>query len=200
MNTIDANRRTNPLTSSVKMNHYVYVDGRMNPLNNGEKDYFPTDFLHIAISCKQMEDDVILTKITFQNEKNGSVPVKLIVENDLYRSKNHYGFISPTKDVLFLANEDRLFLTSGIFKDRFFSQYGVVKKDRNIKSFIDGHIPFSPIAGGEVVGMYSFEQKLAPLERVTAYTWILTSTTKSETELLRKDKQLKQTLAFSDKR
>ncbi|WAA10412.1 hypothetical protein [Fervidibacillus albus] len=200
MKTIGTNESSHPLKSYIRSTHYVFMDGQMIPLQLKNGHTYTIKSLKISMSTKKLEGDDFLSRISIKNEERTTVPVKLYVENDLQPSDHHYGFVSPVENVLFFTNDEGLFLTSGIFKNRPFNQYGIMKKGQSIETISDGKIPFSPIAGGDVIGIYAFEQELAPLETAIAYTWILISKTMSERGLLVKDKQLKQTLAFSQEK
>ncbi|WAA11467.1 hypothetical protein [Fervidibacillus halotolerans] len=197
MKTIGTNESSNPLKSYIRSNYFLYLGGEMIPLFLNNEQTAVVKSLHISLTVKSLRGVDYLSEITFKNKKNFSIPLKLYVENDLHLSDYHYGFASPVENVLFFTNNKGLFLMSGIFKDRSFNQYGVIQKGETCEKIVNGKIPFRPIACGNVIGLYSFEHRLEPFEVARAYTWMLMSKTMSEEELLKKDKQLKQILAFS---
>jgi len=180
----------------LKFNHYLYWNGKMKKITAGENWLMDGSF-HINCRYLHTKDDILLAKLSISNLTDQRVPIKVFVESNLNELKNNYVFVSPKKDVLFLTNEDGLFLASGMINGTSMSQYGVLKKYQYIEKICDGVIPFNPIGTGNVVGLYTLEQLLVPYETTIAYTWTLASKTFSEKELLIRDEQLKSRLAFS---
>lgn len=199
LNTLNINENFQAVTSHVNKKYYVFLDGHFHELTTNKENVFQNG-VTMELLNQVIEDNAVLTKIIIRNESANVFDMKLFVESNLHGPDQHkYVFVSPRQDVMFLANENRLFLTSGILKKKSFSQYGVIKKSEILDSIHTGSIPYRPIGSGSVAGMFSLEQELQAYEKTTAFTWALSSTVFSEQRLLNKDKQLKSRLAFLDK-
>lgn len=177
-------------------NHFLYWNGKMKKITAGENWLMDGSF-HINCRYLHTKDDFFLAKLSISNLTDQRVTIKIFVESHLNELKKNYIFVSPKKDVLFLMNEDVLFLVSGMLNGTSMTQYGVLKRNQYMEKIYDGMIPFIPIGTGNVVGLYTLEQRLVPYETTIAYTWTLASKTFSEKELLSQDEQLKSRLAFS---
>jgi len=177
-------------------NHFLYWNGKMKKITAGENWLMDGSF-HINCRYLHTKDDCFLAKLSISNLTDQRVTIKIFVESHLNELKKNYIFVSPKKDVLFLTNEDVLFLASGMLNGTSMTQYGVLKRNQYMEKIYDGMIPFIPIGTGNVVGLYTLEQRLVPYETTIAYTWTLASKIFSEKELLSQDEQLKSRLAFS---
>jgi len=177
-------------------NHFLYWNGKMKKITAGENWLMDGSF-HINCRYLHTKDDFFLAKLSISNLTDQRVTIKIFVESHLNELKKNYIFVSPKKDVLFLMNEDVLFLVSGMLNGTSMTQYGVLKRNQYMEKIYDGMIPFIPIGTGNVVGLYTLEQRLVPYETTIAYTWTLASKIFSEKELLSQDEQLKSRLAFS---
>ncbi|WP_033828411.1 hypothetical protein [Bacillus andreraoultii] len=186
------------LKQQLKMRHYLYYNGSKVRITMGENWLFNKSF-HINFRYLYTKDDLIVTNLSISNLTDERIRIKLFVETFLNELKNNYIFVSPKKDVLFLTNNDGLYLTSGIMNGRSLAQYGVLNKDSYEEKIQDGIIPFNPIGSGNCIGLFSLEQELEPYEATVANTWTLASNSYSERDLFHWDSQLKSRLAFSKK-
>lgn len=186
------------LKQQIKMRHFLYYNGSKVRITMGE-NWLVNKSFHINFRYLYTKDDLIVTNLSISNLTDKKIRIKLFVETFFNEVKNNYIFVSPKKDVLFLTNNDSLYLTSGIMNGRSLSQYGVLNKDSYEEKIHDGMIPFNPIGSGNCIGLYSLEQELAPYETTVANTWAIASISYSERDLLNWDSQLKTRLAFSKK-
>ncbi|WP_062355851.1 hypothetical protein [Bacillus kwashiorkori] len=194
-------RQTSHFKDKMQTNFYLFCEENHHLLsiNNGATI---NDQINISVAPFYRKEELEIVKIELQNHHTTSVHVKIFVENELIQHKrNQYVFASPSLDVLFFANGNSLFLSSGSFLGKSICQYGAVSRTHEFyKNLQQGYIPFNPIGKGDVLGVYSLEGTIHPNETVQAYTWTLSSNAFSKSELLCLNDELKIRLAFYDER
>jgi len=185
------------LNELVHSNHYLFNNQRMNLIQIGNQNS-QFECLNISMEHEKVEDHILLTRLEFKNISDQPFTAKLFVENFIDQEVMNYAFISPNRDFLFLANEDGLYLTSGLFDKSSINQYSIVKA-RLLENYTTEFIPFRPIGNGNVASVYSLEKRIQPNEVSVAYTWVLFTESSSEKELIRWNNHLKRRLAFLEK-
>ena len=190
---------TEHLTGTLKMNHFLSFGERMYSLFENGKTEHQFGCLHLDLDYLN-RGNIKLAKISVRNAGSGSRPVCLLTETFFEDEGSAYGFISPTKDVIFLTRKKTLYLVSGMFKNKPYNQSGVLKKQEIGFLGQPAKIPFSPIAGGEIRCLFTLEQQLETGETALAFSWAIASplTPEAENNLLKKHQELKSTLAFSN--
>ncbi|MCU9613881.1 hypothetical protein OEV98_09945 [Caldibacillus lycopersici] len=193
---VNGNKEQANLGDVISMNHYIFVNNEMKTINIGEETFLLNHLLHINIYPQCVKENMLLIKFDIQNLANHDVPIRILVENYLHAETNNYAFVSPKNEVLFLTDREQLYLTSGIIQEKSIYQYGILKMKTSLATICNGSIPFCPIGSGEVATVYSLEQVIKPKEKIHAYTWVLSSNSLVESDLLNWDNQLKSRLAF----
>lgn len=178
------------------INHFLYTDEGIHSLFPGREILPLSGKISCYVQFVKNTGDLKIAETTIYNHSNEKISVKLIVENRMITENDRFVFVSPKKDVLFHSDEQRLCLTSGIWKGKSIRQYGAVPSDRNIDELLQsGYIGYNPIGKGNVSGYYTLEAEMEPNECSAAFTWAITS--QSENVLLEMNESLqKNRLAF----
>lgn len=193
--TVDWNHEVADYLNLMNINHFICINERLFPIQK-DRHVYQEYSLSIINDKPIIENDIIINRFKITNEAVHPFKLKLVVENFLVETNHDYAFISPKHDVIFITNENGLYLTSGMLDEKSIHQYGIINSKGQIEHVTGGVIPFCPIGSGEVSAIYSLEQEILPNQTVTACTWAIFSHDWTEKELIVRDKQLKSTLAF----
>ncbi len=185
------------INDQVSEDHFLYCNGQLKKIRDGENRLDDGRF-YVLRSTLDEKDNHTLVKLFIKNLSAQPVEIKLFVGNCLIELKNNYIFVSPKKNVMFLANDDGLTLASGMIHKSPFSQYGVLKRKNYTEKISCGRLPLYPLGAGDVVGIYSLEARVRPYQNVTAYTWMIRSNKYHKNELLKWNEEIKSGLAFSN--